>query len=234
MIAIFGTTQDDIIYFLARMEKKIMTQLDDKVEVYTGQYSGTDVVICATGYSNLLSAMVTSEIITKYNPYLVISIGTAYSTIPSIKQGDVFIADRIYFSDVDFVNFNRSEFGQIPSCPAFTISDSFTMQDIEQIHYRTSKRFLFKGALLSGNKFYTNLSDIEQIIHNHYAYEETINAYDTTTGGISLVSYRHNVPFVAIKAISYEIGNKEQEINYIRKGLEVMPTIGEIIKKLLK
>jgi hypothetical protein len=38
---------------------------------------------------------------------------------------------------------------------------------------------------------------------------------------------------LTIKAVSYQVGRDEQKLNYLRKGLEVMPTIGKIITKFL-
>ena len=45
------------------------------------------------GYSNITSAIVTSFMISKYKPYIVISVG-ATSISPNLHQGDLFIAER--------------------------------------------------------------------------------------------------------------------------------------------
>ena len=60
-----------------------------------------------------------------------------------------------------------------------------------------------------------------------------IRAYDNSNAGIAIACHIRQVPLVAIRAVAYEIGNPEQKLNWIRKGLECSPTIGKIITRVL-
>jgi nucleoside phosphorylase len=81
-------------------------------------------------------------LIEKYQPYLVFNVGMVYSFSSQLRQGDIFIAERYYFSDVDFSSLKGTHFGQIPSLPAFYVADSALNEEAEHDSYLTSDRYV--------------------------------------------------------------------------------------------
>lgn len=233
MIAILGASEDDVLYFKTKMIVKEKTKIFGDIEAYVGTFSSDECVVAFLGYSSYRSSLITAIIISKFEPYLIFNVGTAISFSPKLKQGDLFIADRYYLSDVDYTPSHQGTFGQIPDMPQYYIGDTNLNGKAETAAYALTSRFVLRGYLLSGEQFTFDENAYNSFVRSHFITEEGLCAYDTTSGGIALASYLSQVSLLTIKAISYQAGRDEQRISYIRKGLEVMPTIGKIITKLL-
>ena len=76
MIAILGATEDDILYFRAKIKIEREEMILGCKKVYIGRIFREEAVIAAAGSGNYLSAMVSAIILEKYDPYLVFSIGS--------------------------------------------------------------------------------------------------------------------------------------------------------------
>jgi len=233
MIAILGATDDDILYFRTKMILKEKVKIYGDIEAYLGSFSNDECVVCALGYSSYRSSLITAIIISRFEPYLVFNVGTALSFSPKLKQGDLFIADRYYLADVDYTSSYQGSFGQIPDMPLFYIGDTNLNGKAEAGAYALTSRYVLRGYLMSGERFTFDEKDYSDFVKSHFITEEGLCAYDTTSGGIALACYLAQVSLLTIKAVSYQAGKDEQRLSYIRKGLEVMPTIGKLITKLL-
>ena len=88
-------------------------------------------------------------------------------------------------------------------------------------------------SMLSGNTFYLNEAPITEHLKTHFLKVENLIAYDTSSAGVALACQLSKTSLLTIKAVSYQVGRDEQKLNYLRKGLEVMPMIGKIITKFL-
>ena len=233
MIAILGATDDDILYFRAKIKIEREETILGSKKVYIGRIFREEAVIAATGIGNYLSAMVSSIILEKYDPYLVFSIGSCYSIKRELRQGDIFIADRTYLEHVDFSAISHSNYGQLPGFPGFFLSDPELSDKAEREAYLVTQRYIQRGYLLSGDNFYGEQESVQKILNDHYMLEDGIRAYDNSNAGIAISCHIRQVPLVSIRAVAYEVGNQEQKLNWIRKGLECSPTIGKIITRIL-
>ncbi|HOA11333.1 MAG TPA: hypothetical protein PKO14_02845, partial [Bacilli bacterium] len=111
MILLLGTTPDDILYIKNRMIMKEKGAVNkDEHFYFVGEYGGKEICMTYTGHSNIMSAVLTSYMIRKFNPYLVISIGSAQSASSNLNQGDLFIAERVYIADLDYNNYTKIAF----------------------------------------------------------------------------------------------------------------------------
>ena len=73
MIAILGQTEDDILYYCSRFTNgETIDELPFGVKVHKGNFGMDEIVIAATGYGNIRTALVTNMLIDKYDPYRVI------------------------------------------------------------------------------------------------------------------------------------------------------------------
>lgn len=233
MIAIIGVTEDDILYFKTKMTIKETVKLYGETEAYVGSFSTDEAVLVACGNSNYISGIITSQIISKFEPYLIINIGVITSFSNSLHQGDIFIADRYYFAGVDFSESRLGTYGQIPGMPYFYVGDTNLNSKAESAAYAMTSRYVMRGYLLSGEKTYFNQGSFDHVVQVHYITEEGMNAYDTSSGGMALACYLGQTTLLSIKAVCLQAGQDDQKLNYIRKGLEVMPTIGKVVTKLL-
>lgn len=233
MIAILGVTEDDILYFKTKMDLKGTVDVFGDIKAYLGSIFKEDTIICAIGRSNYLSAMVTSAIISKYDPYLIFSIGSVGSFSDQLKQGDLFIPDRYYSADTDFSVPKIAPFGQIPGQPAFFVADTELNNKAESGAYLMTTRYIQRGYLLSGETLYMDLPPVQKIVKDHYLLEEGLVTYDCSSLGVALACTVAKTSFLTLKVVAYQIGKEDQKLNWVRKGLEMMPTIGKIITRFL-
>jgi|LAHS01.1.fsa_nt_gb adenosylhomocysteine nucleosidase len=233
MIAIIGNSEDDILYFKSRMSIQETVTLAGTFKVYRGTLSREEAVISCSGESNYLSLLLTGLLLQKYQPYLVFNVGMLYSFSSQLRQGDIFIAERYYFSDVDFSSLRGTHFGQLPNLPPFFVADSSLNEQAEHDSYRTSDRYVQRGYLLSGNRFVDTQGPLETLVAERYLSEAGLMAYDTTSAGIALACYLSQVSLLTIKAVCWRIGKEDERLSRVRKGLEAAPAIGGVIARIL-
>lgn len=236
MIAIFGQTEDDILYYTSRFTNgQKIDELPFGVKAHIGHFGVDEIIIVATGYGNVQSALVTNMIIERYDPYLIINTGSVISLDKNLHQGDLFVADRYYFDGVRYNPLIHIPYGQIPGNPEFFIFENAKNGQAEAASFEVGKgSFAERGYLLSGEQIYTDSKAINDLKNNHYAYvKNMIRAYDTTSGGIALVCHKREVTLLTIRVVAMELDNPEHLINYQRKCLEATPIIGRVITKLI-
>lgn len=236
MIAILGQTEDDILYYISRFTNgETIDELPYGVKVHKGNFGMDEIVIAATGYGNIRSALVTNMLIDKYDPYLVINTGSVISLDKQLHQGDIFIADRYYIDGIRYNPMMNTAYGQIPGMPEFFIFESSINAQAESASFEVGGgAFAERGYLLSGEAVHTDSKTFEEIKDEHYAYVKgMICAYDTSSGGIALVCYERKRTLLTIRAVSMELDNPEHLLNCKRKALEATPIIGRVLIKLI-
>jgi 5'-methylthioadenosine/S-adenosylhomocysteine nucleosidase len=233
MIAIIGATSDDILYFKTKMSIHKTIKIYGDVEAYVGSFSKQDAIVCATGETNYMSSLIVGQIISKYEPYIVFNVGVVSSFSSQLNQGDIFIAERYYLANIDFSKAGLGQYGQIPGRGTFYVGDTSVNNKAETTAYMLTNRYVQRGFLLSGETFYMDDAPLLSLVKSHFLQESNLLAYDTSSAGVALACSLSSTAFLSIKAVNYQIGKVEQKLNYIRKGLEVMPTIGQIVTKML-
>jgi len=235
MILIIGTTEDDIFYFMNRMKITEKNTIATKFPYYVGTFAGKDICLAYTGYSNIASAVVASYMIDRYKPYIVICVGTVSGYSENLHQSELFIAERVYLGDIDFTPLGGNvRYGQIKEMPAFFSSEDDYVKLIETINSRTENLRIGRGPLISTNVFFKNRKKANELLNSNFAYIESTTAFDTESGGIIAACYIHEVPWLLLKAVNYEIGHDEQLLSSLRVGIEAQPHIGSLIETLLE
>lgn len=232
MIAILGTSADDILYYRGRIADLSSEQPLKGLTCYRGTFMNEDVVVAALGPSDYVSAMNTAIILERYAPYLVFNIGTVVSFNDQFKQGDLFIPSRYYLSDVDFMSAKNCQYGQIPGFPPFITGDVLLNKRAEQACYLMTMRYIQRGYLISGETSMKNQERLKTLVHDHFILQDDyLGAYDNTSGGVALACHTFGIPLLTIKAVSCQLSRPDQFLSAKRRGLELMPTIGRIIAR---
>ena len=86
MIAIIGTTSDDILYFRAKMNNPKEVTLTGGFKVYQGDIFREDCIVAATGPSLINAGILMTLIIEKFDPYFVFNVGSVYSFSDELRQ----------------------------------------------------------------------------------------------------------------------------------------------------
>ncbi len=236
MIAILGQTEDDILYYISRFTNgQKIDELPYGIKVHKGNFGVDEIVIAATGYGNIMSALVTNMIIDKYGPYLIVNTGPVISLDKNLHQGDIFIADRYYLDGVRYNPILHTSYGQLPGQPEFYLFEGSLTGQAESAAFEVGKgAFAERGYLLSGEEVYTDSKIINEKKDDHYGYvKHLLKAYDTSSGGIALVCHEREVTLLTIRVVCLELDSPDQLLSVQRKTLEATPLIGRIVTKII-
>ena len=229
MIAIIGTTPDDILYFKTKMIIAREDKLTENIIAYVGKFAKSDCVVVACGRTNVVSSAITTMIIDKYDPYLIYNVGLVTSVASNAKQGDIFVTERVYLGNFNVYPFGKIKYYNIPEVPEFFFTPETLINAVSSIATEITSKYLIRGNIYSSDTFFIDKGEIMSILNKYFIDGNNVFAFDCESAGVYLACYLRNVSVISIKAISNEISNKDQLVSFVRKGLEVMPTIGKII-----
>ena len=195
MIGIIGAMQSEVDGL-----KKIMAQAETKtvssVEFVKGKISGIDIVVAQAGVGKVNAALTAQTMILVYGVDKIINIGVAGGLEPSLKIGDVVIADKVCEHDMD-----TTPLGDLPGF--ITGLDRVYMEcdkEITELLYESSCEMdihTVKGTIASGDQFISDNLQRTRII-------DTFNGYAAEMEGAAIghVCTMNNVPFCVLRAIS--------------------------------
>ena len=232
-VLIVGSTLDDISYIQTKMDVQEVITVAGDTEIYLGTYAKKNIALVATGIGNYVSSMITALAIELTKPYLCIQIGNVNSFDETLKQTDLFVATRVYLSDINQMPIGKLTYGQLPGLKPFYTSEVTLVQRIKDINSSLANKPLLRGVLLTDNKFRTVQEDMNKIIDKHFVKIENMDACDSNAGGIVIACEKYKIPYVSLLVCAYELGDEKQLLTRQRKGLSVQPYVGKIIAQLI-
>ena len=116
MIAIICAMSEERDAFLSLMKDIKETKIEHIMyhgyafdnKCYKGKLNGKEVVVVHSGVGKVYAAIVTTLVLKKYKPELVVNVGCAGSLNKDIHVGDVVVATRVADWDVDVPGWERS------------------------------------------------------------------------------------------------------------------------------
>lgn len=232
MILILGTTPDDILYYQNQMKITDKGIIRGNHPYYVGSFGGKEICLTYTGNTTILASAITSFMISTFEPYITISVGTVWGFSKGVNQGDLFIAERVYIGDTDFESFNNLIFSEAINIDSYYTSEDTYIRHLERLNSTSGNLVINRGPIISVNKFLKSRAEAQKIIDRQHNYLSGKTAFDSEVGGIAATCKFYRIPWLIVKAVSYEIGNEDQSINFVRKGLEVQPSIGYLLELL--
>lgn len=130
------------------------TTIDNKC--FKGKLNGKDVVIVHCGVGKVYAAIVTTLVLKKFKPELVINVGCAGSLDKHIHVGDVVVATRVADWDVDVPDWERSIYSDKMS---FACDGRFSKLAKEL----KTKTKIKTGFIVSGDEFIYKKSQVNTI-----------------------------------------------------------------------
>ncbi len=233
MILIVGEDEDAILYLRSRLDLPRVEELFPSLKVYVGRMGGEEVAVASVGVGLPLVTLKTTALLEKYDPYVVYNIGSVGAIKSTLHQGDIFISERYYSYGIDYSGDGKNVYGQIPGLPPFFVGDLSLCEQAEKEGYELGGHYIERGSLLSGDVRIFDGDDVKGDLHRRFAGYSRLTCYDNCSYGIALACYLKNIAILTIKAVNYEANTPSQRLNFRRKGLEVMPSIGKIIAALL-
>ena len=156
---------------------------------YKGLIENKNVVVVKSNVGKVNSARSSQMLIDKFNPSLVINVGTAGSVDNRLEIGDVVVANTLVQYDFDVTPFGR-KLGEIEN-----VGESIKVK--ENLLSLFDGMDVTIGCIASGDKFIVNNEEKNNI-------RNIFNALCVEMEGASIaqVCYLNNVPFLVIRSIT--------------------------------
>jgi len=172
------------------------------IHFMAGSIEGVETVIVQSGIGKVNSSIACAILIEKYNPDLIINIGSAGGIGKEKNIGDIVISNRVRYHDVDATVIGCTR-GQIPLHPEYYEADKNLVNITETAVESAGLGRYFTGEILSGDTFVSSEKLTKTLIKD---YPDTI-AVEMEAGGLAQCCHILNKPFIIIRALSDIAGN---------------------------
>lgn len=205
-IAIIGAMKEELKYFLTALENKKETKLRNQLVLTTGTIFSHDIFVIQSGIGKVNAAINTAQLLSLYPIDLVINIGSAGGIKENMEIGDIVIADKTIYHDVDVRAFGY-EIGQVPGLPTtYPVQKSYvelckTIADNVQLPVHI-------GMIASGDQFVED--GIEKMAQNHI---NDVYAIEMEAAAIAHTAFSFEIPAVIIRSIS-DVANKDSATSF--------------------
>ena len=235
MIAIFGSSHDDILYFENVLQNKKETMILERFPAYIGTLFNQEVLVVSDLTTSLVASLATNQILNDYVIDLVINVGRCIGVEKKTTTGDVVISTNVIDGDVDLASENIVTRFELPG---FEKKIAIQKDIIEYMEKGIKKRpfVTYHRALFVSTDNYSleNLTFLDKN-GSYLKDEEEKIVFDHNAMGIILSAYLKGVPALAIKVIENKY-DKERNIDtylkvlqrYIDLGKAVAATIGDV------
>ena len=173
--------------------KEIMNNIEEiniyDKKFYKGIIENKKVIVVKSNVGKVNSARVCQILIDKFNPSLVINVGTAGSVDNRLEIGDVVVADRLVQYDFDVTPFGR-KLGEIENIGESIKISKGLLELFNDLEVNI-------GCIASGDKFIVNREEKDNI-------RNIFNALCIEMEGASIaqVCYLDNIPFLINRSIT--------------------------------
>lgn len=163
---------------------------------YSGRLGKHDVVLVRSGVGKVMSAMSVAVLADRFAVEALINTGSAGALAPDLEIGDVVVADRLAYHDVDLTAFGYA-FGQMSEQPLYFESDKHFVAVFEKVlaqHHIKSK----VGLITSSDSFMAG-KDKTDFVKEHFP---QVEAVEMEGAAVAQAASAAQLPFVVIRAMS--------------------------------
>jgi adenosylhomocysteine nucleosidase len=191
---------------IAAMEEELKTlllALEDKKEVvvlgktyYKGRIGQHEVVLVQSGIGKVLSAMSVTILAETFGVDAIINTGSAGAVSEGLAIGDVVIADRLVYHDVDVTAFGYA-YGQMAGQELYFWADSDLMAKLQAVLAQEGQESHL-GLIATGDSFIADPDRVAAIKHH---FPEVL-AVEMEGAAIAQAAQAAGKPFLVIRAMS--------------------------------
>ena len=213
-IAILGAVTEEIAGIKREINISDRVRLD-KSEAWFGKYQGRNIVLVRTGVGRKRAQNATQQVIDKFNPEVIISMGYAGALTEGLNVGDMFVASTIFSPESD--------------------SNSFEMDDPKNLKWLelAKKTPPPENVKLKIGRLIT----VDMVVHTPKAKKELgsrfrAEAVEMETLEIALLARVNKIAFISIRGISDAVNHElidsssflsnDGEISKLRAGWYVL------------
>ena len=191
---------------IAAMEEELKTllmALQDKEEVtvlgktyYSGHIGQHEVVLVQSGIGKVLSAMSVTILAETFEVDAIINTGSAGAVSEGLAIGDVVIADRLVYHDVDVTAFGYA-YGQMAGQELYYQADQTLMASLQKVLNQQGIHN-HVGLIATGDSFIAGQEKVDTIKHH---FPEVL-AVEMEGAAVAQAAQAAGKPFLVIRAMS--------------------------------
>lgn len=232
MILILGSVYDDVLYFDTQLKKRREETFKDHFKIIFGELYGQNVVLAYNIFTNYMSSVVTTYLISKYDVIAVINVGSV-RCLDDFKEGDIVYSETLFLGDADVSVFEKVKKGQVPTYPQIFSGNSYFNNLINVYSSKFIISNVKKGNYISLNREIVSIDQLNQIKNENVILGVSKDfIFDSTFGGVALSSATFDVPFVCLKVVISKIKEKVTTLERIR-CIKEYANVGKIISAII-
>ena len=232
MILILGSAYDDVLYFDTQLKKRREETFKDHFKIIFGELYGQNVVLAYNIFTNYMSSVVTTYLISKYDVIAVINVGSV-RCLDDFKEGDIVYSETLFLGDADVSVFEKVKKGQVPTYPQIFSGNSYFNNLINVYSSKFIISNVKKGNYISLNREIVSIDQLNQIKNENVILGVSKDfIFDSTFGGVALSSATFDVPFVCLKVVISKIKDKVTTLERIR-CIKEYANVGKIISAII-
>lgn len=192
-----------IIAAMAEELKELLVELTDKEEVlvlgrtyYKGQLRGQDVVLVQSGVGKVMSAMSVAVLVDRFKVDALINTGSAGAVAPGLAVGDVVLADKLAYHDVDLTAFGYA-YGQMSGQPLYFESGPDLLASFERVLSQSAQAYKV-GLITTSDSFIASEERIAEI----KAQFPAVLAVEMEGAAIAQAAHSVGKPVIVVRAMS--------------------------------
>ena len=222
---------------IAAMEEELKTlllTLEDKKEVvvlgktyYEGRIGQHEVVLVQSGIGKVMSAMSVAILAETFGVDAIINTGSAGAVSEGLAIGDVVIADRLVYHDVDVTAFGYA-YGQMAGQELYYQADQTLMASLQKVLNQQGIHN-HVGLIATGDSFIAGQEKVDTIKHH---FPEVL-AVEMEGAAIAQAAQAAGKPFLVIRAMS-DTAQGDANISFEAFILEAGKRSAQTLLALLK
>ena len=200
-IGIIAAMPEELAYLIQHLENaQEETVLGNSY--HTGSIGSVELVLVESGIGKVMSAMSVAILADHFKVDAVINTGSAGALAEGIEVGDVVIADKLAYHDVDVTAFGY-EYGQMAQQPLYFESDKKFVSLIQESLSKLKQKGHL-GLISTGDSFIAGEDKIKAI-KEHFP---QVLAVEMEGAAIAQIARKNGVPFLILRFISDEANTK--------------------------
>lgn len=163
---------------------------------YSGRIANHDVILVQSGIGKVMSAMSVAILVEHYQVDAIINTGSAGGVAPCLEVGDVVVANRLAYHDVDLTAFDYP-YGQMAEQPLYFEADHrFVSVFKEALSLHALPHHI--GLITTSDSFIASSERIKEI-KSHFP---DVLAVEMEGAAIAQAAHATGTPFIVVRAMS--------------------------------
>ena len=225
-IGIIAAMPEELLHLTQNLDKTQEVQVLGNT-YYTGTIGKTEVVLVQSGIGKVMSAMSVAVLADHFQVEVIINTGSAGALAEGIAVGDVVIADKLVYHDVDVTAFGCA-YGQMAGQPLYFESDKNFITRIQENLSQVEQTWHL-GLIATGDSFIAG----EDKIANIKSHFPTVLAVEMEGAAIAQAAQALGLPFLVIRAMS-DNANHEASISFDEFIIEAGRRSAQVLLAFLK